>query len=120
MRWRLSQRDSSQRLGSDRLPEQIPQRFVVINRDMEIAAADRNVRVACGVADFGQRAAAGQRMAQERVAAVVNGERRVEVCRLRRSRRVVIPRLATFWLHRAAFRALILALCERKRKAPQL
>jgi hypothetical protein len=47
----------------------------IIHRHMQIPRRDAHVGMPRGVANFGQRAAAGQGVADERVAAVVDGER---------------------------------------------
>ena len=54
--------------------KQVPDRRLVIHRDMEIAARDAHVGVASGVPDLGRRPTTGQGMADKRVATVVDGQ----------------------------------------------
>lgn len=52
--------------------EQIPYPFFVVHDNVQVNTGDRDVGVSRGGADLGQGATAGQRMADERVAAVMN------------------------------------------------
>ena len=60
----------------DRLPEpkQIPRNRFIVHRHMQIAASDADVAVPCSIPDFGQRSPAGQRVADKRVAPVVDAD----------------------------------------------
>jgi hypothetical protein len=57
------------------ITEQISRPRFVIHCHMQIAARDANIGVACGITHFSQRSPAGQGMAYERVATVVDRQR---------------------------------------------
>ena len=54
--------------------KQIPHRLV-LHRDVQVCGFDADVGVSGGIASFGKRAAAGKRVADERVPPVVNRQR---------------------------------------------
>jgi hypothetical protein len=56
-------------------PEQIPDAFVIVHRPMQVDARDGKFRVTGSDANLRQRAAAGQRVTDERVPPVVDRER---------------------------------------------
>jgi hypothetical protein len=63
-------------------PEEIPDRCLIVNGDVQIAACDAHIRMSSGISDLGQRSSAGQGMADKRVAAVMDRAEPAEGFRL--------------------------------------
>jgi hypothetical protein len=61
-------------------PKQAPRGLCILDDDVQVGAGDGDVGVPCRGADLGQRPAAGQRVADERVAAEVASSVLLSVC----------------------------------------
>ena len=61
--------------SSTRMAEEIADRFLVVYHDVRVRARNREIRMTRCRADFRQRSAACQGMADESMPSVVNGQR---------------------------------------------